>query len=97
MQDTLDDSDMPDWFCRAAKTNVVLHDRLMTDAALGALPIKTEHSYSLNSDRDSPAISPVGIHTKVDGKKIIVIIKHCVCYFNNIIKVLKLIILFTQV
>ncbi|XP_065345994.1 cyclic AMP response element-binding protein A isoform X1 [Cloeon dipterum] len=37
---------------------VVLHDRLMTDAALGAVPIKTEHSYSLASDGDSRSESP---------------------------------------
>ncbi|KAF2883092.1 hypothetical protein ILUMI_23084 [Ignelater luminosus] len=38
---------------------VVLHDRLMTDAALGTRPIKTEHSYSLASDGDSLPDSPI--------------------------------------
>ncbi|KAF5287687.1 hypothetical protein FQA39_LY15787 [Lamprigera yunnana] len=38
---------------------VVLHDRLMTDAALGTRPIKTEHSYSLTSDGDSLPESPI--------------------------------------
>ncbi|XP_018565838.1 cyclic AMP response element-binding protein A [Anoplophora glabripennis] len=44
---------------------VVLHDRLMTDAALGTRPIKTEHSYSLASDGDSLPNSPIS-HHKVD-------------------------------
>ncbi|XP_045533913.1 cyclic AMP response element-binding protein A isoform X1 [Papilio machaon] len=65
MQDVLDeDSDMSDWLVeREAKSGVVLHDRLMTDA-LGAVPIKTEHSYSLHSDGESAPPSPH--HTKVD-------------------------------
>ncbi|KPJ10565.1 Cyclic AMP response element-binding protein A [Papilio machaon] len=65
MQDVLDeDSDMSDWLVeREAKSGVVLHDRLMTDA-LGAVPIKTEHSYSLHSDGESVPPSPH--HTKVD-------------------------------
>lgn len=46
---------------------VVLHDRLMTDAALGARPIKSEHSYSLASDGDSLPNSPTSDNT-VDGK-----------------------------
>ncbi|XP_076252256.1 cyclic AMP response element-binding protein A-like isoform X2 [Rhynchophorus ferrugineus] len=44
---------------------VILHDRLMTDAALGARPIKTEHSYSLASDGDSLLDSPIS-HRKID-------------------------------
>ncbi|VVC99053.1 unnamed protein product [Leptidea sinapis] len=46
MQDVLDeDSDMGDWLIeRDSKMGVVLHDRLMTDAALESLPIKSEHS-----------------------------------------------------
>ncbi|CAG9823211.1 unnamed protein product [Phaedon cochleariae] len=44
---------------------VILHDRLMTDAALGTRPIKTEHSYSLASDGDSLPDSPIS-HHKVD-------------------------------
>ncbi|XP_068627866.1 cyclic AMP response element-binding protein A isoform X1 [Battus philenor] len=64
MQDVLDeDSEMTDWLVER-KTGVVLHDRLMTDAALGAVPIKTEHSYSLHSDVESSPPSPH--HTKVD-------------------------------
>ncbi|XP_013138517.1 PREDICTED: cyclic AMP response element-binding protein A-like [Papilio polytes] len=65
MQDVLDeDSDMSDWLVeRESKSGVVLHDRLMTDA-LGAVPIKTEHSYSLHSDGESAPPSPH--HTKVD-------------------------------
>ncbi|GBP48253.1 Cyclic AMP response element-binding protein A [Eumeta japonica] len=66
MQDVLEDESMGDWVIgRECKSGVVLHDRLMTDA-LGAAPIKTEHSYSLHSDVDSPPQSP---HTKVDGFK----------------------------
>ncbi|CAK1551637.1 unnamed protein product [Leptosia nina] len=65
MQDVLDeDSEMSDWLIdRDSKLGVVLHDRLMTDA-LGAAPIKTEHSYSLHSDVESAPPSPN--HTKVD-------------------------------
>lgn len=47
---------------------VVLHDRLMTDAALGAVPIKTEHSYSLASDGDSMPESPISLETMDDGE-----------------------------
>ncbi|KAF9809905.1 hypothetical protein SFRURICE_002135 [Spodoptera frugiperda] len=67
MQDVLEeDSEMTDWLIeRDSKSGVVLHDRLMTDAALGAAPIKTEHSYSLHSDVESAPSSPH--HTKVDG------------------------------
>uniref|UniRef100_A0A8D8WXW0 Cyclic AMP response element-binding protein A n=1 Tax=Cacopsylla melanoneura TaxID=428564 RepID=A0A8D8WXW0_9HEMI len=41
------DSD-DEWGCVSVKVpepHVILHDRLMTDAALGTVPIKTEHSY----------------------------------------------------
>lgn len=48
---------------------VVLHDRLMTDAALGHRPIKSEHSYSLNSDGDSLPDSPISSQ-KMDGKNL---------------------------
>lgn len=42
------------------KPQVILHDRLMTDAALGTAPIKTEHSYcSLTTSTDSPPDSPL--------------------------------------
>ncbi|XP_050678137.1 cyclic AMP response element-binding protein A [Leptidea sinapis] len=66
MQDVLDeDSDMGDWLIeRDSKMGVVLHDRLMTDAALESLPIKSEHSYSLHSDVESAPPSPS--QTKVD-------------------------------
>ncbi|XP_073962620.1 cyclic-AMP response element binding protein A [Choristoneura fumiferana] len=66
MGDVLDeDEEMSDWLIeRESKSGVVLHDRLMTDAALGAVPIKTEHSYSLHSDVESAPPSPH--HTKVD-------------------------------
>ncbi|KAI5641900.1 bZIP transcription factor domain-containing protein [Phthorimaea operculella] len=66
MQEVLDeDEEMSDWLIeRDSKCGVVLHDRLMTDAALGSAPIKTEHSYSLHSDAESAPASPH--HTKVD-------------------------------
>lgn len=43
------------------KPHVILHDRLMTDAALGTAPIKSEHSYcSLTvNGSDSPPDSPL--------------------------------------
>lgn len=83
MQDVLDeDSEMGDWLIeRDSKLGVVLHDRLMTDAALGAAPIKTEHSYSLHSDVESAPPSPH--HTKVDGMKLFKL----TCYCNQINKV----------
>ncbi|XP_061706592.1 cyclic AMP response element-binding protein A isoform X1 [Cydia pomonella] len=63
--DNVLDEDESDWLIeRESKSGVVLHDRLMTDAALGAVPIKTEHSYSLHSDGESAPPSPH--HTKVD-------------------------------
>lgn len=52
---------------------VVLHDKLMTDAALGTRPIKTEHSYSLTSDGDSLPDSPISSH-KMDGNLIILLL-----------------------
>ncbi|XP_026313817.1 cyclic AMP response element-binding protein A [Hyposmocoma kahamanoa] len=66
MKDVLDeDEEMTDWLVhRESKSGVVLHDRLMTDAALESAPIKTEHSYSLHSDVESASNSPH--HTKVD-------------------------------
>lgn len=56
-----------EWTYMEAKDipGVILHDRLMTDAALGTRPIKTEHSYSLASDGDSLPDSPIS-HQKVD-------------------------------
>jgi hypothetical protein len=47
---------------------VILHDRLMTDAALGTVPIKSEHSYSLTSDGDSIPDSPLSLDNKMDGE-----------------------------
>lgn len=46
---------------------VILHDKLMTDAALGTRPIKTEHSYSLASDGDSLPDSPMS-SKRIDGR-----------------------------
>lgn len=62
----MESGDMTIEWCYLSKNNsgVILHDRLMTDAALGTRPIKTEHSYSLTSDGDSLPHSP----NKVDGK-----------------------------
>lgn len=57
------DSDLQEWGAAFldVKPQVILHDRLMTDAALGTVPIKTEHSYSLNSDGDSSPDSPISL------------------------------------
>ncbi|XP_055905332.1 cyclic AMP response element-binding protein A isoform X2 [Eupeodes corollae] len=62
------DSDMTDWFLdRDVKMPaVILNDKLISDALLGNLPIKSEHSYSLNSDGDSMPDSPKSLHTKMD-------------------------------
>lgn len=64
------DTYMPDWFPeRDVKIpQVILHDKLMTDALLG-IPIKTEHSYSLNSDGDSMPESPSSLKNKMEGTK----------------------------
>ncbi len=64
------DTYMHDWFPeRDVKIpQVILHDKLMTDALLG-IPIKTEHSYSLNSDGDSMPESPRSLKTKMEGKE----------------------------
>lgn len=61
---------MNEWFLdRDVKMpQVILHDKLMTDALLGNLPIKTEHSYSLNSDGDSMPDSPGSLQNKIEGK-----------------------------
>ncbi|XP_050296155.1 cyclic AMP response element-binding protein A isoform X2 [Anthonomus grandis grandis] len=45
---------------------IILHDRLMTDAALGTRPIKAEHSYSLSTDIDSQPETSKQAHSKVD-------------------------------
>lgn len=65
------DSDMHDWFLErdVKDAAVILNDKLISDALLnGTLPIKTEHSYSLNSDGDSLPDSPHSLHTKIDGE-----------------------------
>ncbi|GAB0091118.1 Cyclic AMP response element-binding protein A [Sergentomyia squamirostris] len=67
------DTDLSDWYLdkdiryldKDIKPQVILHDKLMTDA-LGTFPIKTEHSYSLNSDGDSLPDSPGSLHNKMD-------------------------------
>ena len=57
-------SDVTDWFIDDNTAgdhkipHVILNDKLMTDALLGTIPIKTEHSYSLTSDGDSMPDSP---------------------------------------
>ncbi|XP_055593435.1 cyclic AMP response element-binding protein A isoform X2 [Uranotaenia lowii] len=77
MQDTLKMSsygDMQDWMDRDSKLPpVILNDKLMTDAIIGGSgmpPIKTEHSYSLNSDGDSISDtlpdSPHSMQNKMD-------------------------------
>ncbi|XP_055630576.1 cyclic AMP response element-binding protein A [Toxorhynchites rutilus septentrionalis] len=75
MQDTLKMSsyvDMQDWMERDSKLPpVILNDKLMTDAIIGSgMPIKTEHSYSLNSDGDSISDtlpdSPHSLQNKMD-------------------------------
>ncbi|XP_062700033.1 cyclic AMP response element-binding protein A [Aedes albopictus] len=76
MQDTLkmaSYADMQDWMDRDPKLPpVILNDKLMTDAIIGTggLPIKTEHSYSLNSDGDSISDtlpdSPHSLQNKMD-------------------------------
>lgn len=55
-----------EWLLEKDIPGVVLHDKLMTDAALGTRPIKTEHSYSLASDGDSLPNSPIP-DNKMDG------------------------------
>lgn len=69
------DSDMHDgWLMErdAKMPQVILNDKLMTDALLsGGQPIKTEHSYSLKSDGDSMPDSPCSLHDddKMDDGK----------------------------
>uniref|UniRef100_A0A1A9VKV5 BZIP domain-containing protein n=1 Tax=Glossina austeni TaxID=7395 RepID=A0A1A9VKV5_GLOAU len=60
---------MNDWFLErdVKDATVILNDKLISDALLnGTLPIKSEHSYSLNSDGDSLPDSPGSLHTKMD-------------------------------
>lgn len=72
MQEALNlsnDTDMVDWtfLDRDIKSGVIYHDKLISDALLGCQPIKTEHSYSLNSDGDSIPDSPRSLQNKIDG------------------------------
>ncbi|XP_068082885.1 cyclic AMP response element-binding protein A [Anabrus simplex] len=62
------DAELQEWSAALldVKPQVVLHDRLMTDAALGTMPIKTEHSYSLASDGDSVPDSPLSLEKEMD-------------------------------
>ncbi|XP_058980031.1 cyclic AMP response element-binding protein A isoform X2 [Musca domestica] len=63
------DSDMNDWFLErdVKDAAVILNDKLISDALLnGTLPIKSEHSYSLNSDGDSLPDSPHSLQAKMD-------------------------------
>ncbi|EDV97354.1 cyclic AMP response element-binding protein A [Drosophila grimshawi] len=64
------DHDMHDWFYDrddVKDPTVILHDKLISDALLnGTGPIKTEHSYSLNSDGDSLPDSPKSLQAKID-------------------------------
>lgn len=72
------DSDMHDWFLErdVKDAAVILNDKLISDALLnGTLPIKSEHSYSLNSDVDSLPDSPHSLHTKMDGKFLLLLNK----------------------
>lgn len=70
----LTSTDINDWFmdCDNAAgdpkiPHVILNDKLMTDALLGTIPIKNEHSYSLTSDGDSMPDSPSD-GTKIEGE-----------------------------
>lgn len=70
MQDALNLStdDGMDWQCvNDAKSTVIYQDKLISDALFGCQPIKTEHSYSLNSDGDSIPDSPRSLQNKIDG------------------------------
>lgn len=73
MQEALNlsnDTDMVDWpfLDRDIKSGVIYQDKLISDALFGCQPIKTEHSYSLNSDGDSIPDSPRSLQNKIDGK-----------------------------
>lgn len=49
---------------------VVYQDKLISDALLSNVPIKSEHSYSLNSDGDSTTDSPHSLQNKIEGNLI---------------------------
>lgn len=61
-----DDTEMDNWVFE--KPGVIYQDKLMSDAIIGMAPIKTEHSYSLNSDGDSIPDSPRSLKNSIDGK-----------------------------
>lgn len=72
-------TDINDWFMDSDNgagdhkiPHVILNDKLMTDALLGTIPIKAEHSYSLTSDGDSMPDSPSD-GTKIEGKLLFVL------------------------
>lgn len=62
------DPDLADWSgLLQATPSVILHDRLMTDAALGAvIPIKAEHSYAMGEDTDSTPDSELSLSARMD-------------------------------
>ncbi|XP_004522275.2 cyclic AMP response element-binding protein A isoform X1 [Ceratitis capitata] len=63
------DSDLHDWFMERDMKDpavMILNDKLMSDALFNLQPIKSEHSYSLNSDGDSLPDSPRSLQTKMD-------------------------------
>lgn len=69
MKFSADQEMLTDWFTDRDKVpHVILNDKLISDAILGGMPIKTEHSYSLNSDGDSMAYSPDSLHKQIDGE-----------------------------
>lgn len=80
MQEALNlsnDTDMSDWpfLDRDIKSGVIYQDKLISDALFGCQPIKTEHSYSLNSDGDSIPDSPRSLQNKIDGMCQILLVK----------------------
>lgn len=71
MRFTADQEMLSDWLTDRDNNkmpHVILNDKLMSDAIVGGMPIKTEHSYSLNSDGESMAYSPESLHKQIDGK-----------------------------
>lgn len=87
-------TDINDWFmdCDNAAgdhkiPHVILNDKLMTDALLGTIPIKAEHSYSLTSDGDSMPDSPSD-GTKIEGESKILMFSrtiHCELAENTLL------------
>ncbi|XP_028893746.1 cyclic AMP response element-binding protein A isoform X2 [Zeugodacus cucurbitae] len=63
------EADLHDWFMERDMKDpavMILNDKLMSDALFNLQPIKSEHSYSLNSDGDSLPDSPHSLQTKMD-------------------------------